>query len=226
MLIVSGAWGKEKIHYEAPPSDQVPAEMARYIDWFNGCTHLPGPIRAGIAHQYFESIHPFGDGNGRVGRAIAETALSQSLGFPVLMSLSTAIMSKRAEYYDALEHSGKGSVDITKWLKWFTNLVLDSQTQAITQIEFVLSKARFWDKYNSQINDRQSKVIARMLRDGPDQFKGGMSARKYCKITKCSITTATQDISNLLKIGAFQQLAGGDQSPRYNVNLPVVHEIG
>ena len=225
MLIVSGAFGKEKTHYEAPPSDQVPAEMERFINWFNGSKYLSGPIRAGIAHLYFECIHPFSDGNGRVGRAISELALSQSLGYPVLMSLSTTIMSRRAEYYDALKLSSQGTLDITKWLVWFTTLVLDSQKQAIEQIEFVLSKARFWDKHNSQLNDRQSKIIARMLREGPNNFIGGMSANKYCKITKCSKATATRDMAELLKIGAFQKLNGGGRSTRYKVNLPVVDGI-
>ena len=221
MLIVSGAFGKEKTHYEAPPSDQVPTEMERFINWFNGSNYLLGPVRAGIAHLYFECIHPFADGNGRVGRAISEIALSQCLGYPVLMSLSTTIMNKRSEYYDALKLSSQGTLDITKWLVWFTNLVLDSQKQAIDQIEFVLSKARFWDKHGSQMNERQSKVVARMLREGPDEFKGGMSANKYGKITKCSKATATRDMSELLRIGAFQKLNGGGRSTRYRVNLTI-----
>ena len=225
MLIVSGAFGKEKTHYEAPPSDQVPAEMVRFINWFNNSKYLSGPIRAGIAHLYFECIHPFADGNGRVGRAISELALSQSLGHPVLMSLSTTIMDRQSEYYDALKLSSQGTLDITKWLVWFTTLILDSQRQAIEQIEFVLSKARFWDKHNSQLNDRQSKVIARMLREGPDNFIGGMSANKYGKITKCSKATATRDMAELLKIGAFQKLNGGGRSTRYKVNLPVTQVI-
>ena len=225
MQIVSGAIGKEKTHYEAPPSDQVHTEMERFINWFNGSKYLSGPIRAGIAHLYFECIHPFADGNGRVGRAISEIALSQSLGYPVLMSLSTTILDKQSEYYDALKLSSQGTLNITKWLVWFTNMVLDSQKQAIDQIGFVLSKARFWDKYNSRINERQSKVIERMLRTDPNGFSGGMSADKYCKITKCSKATATRDMSTLLKIGAFQKLKGGGRSTRYEVNLPVPQEI-
>ena len=225
MLIVSGAFGREQIHYVAPPSDQVPAEMEQYINWFNDSQNLPGLVRAGIAHLYFECIHPFADGNGRVGRAISEIALSQSLGYPVLMSLSTTILDKQSEYYNALKLSSQGTLDITKWLVWFTNLVLDSQKQAIDQIGFVLSKARFWDKYNPQINERQSKVIERMLRNGPNGFKGSMSADKYCKIAKCSKATATRDLSALLKIGAFQKLNGGGRSTRYVVNLPVAQGI-
>ena len=220
MQIVSGAIGKEKVHYEAPPSEQMPAEMKRFVEWFNASQNLKGAIRAGVAHLYFECIHPFSDGNGRVGRAISEIALSQELGHPALLSLSTAIQGRRQDYYDALSRGSQGSLDITEWLVWFTGLVLDSQRQAKDQIAYVLSKARFWDIHGDGLNERQAKVLSRMFREGPEGFKGGMSAQKYTKITECSKATATRDLAELLKMGAFRKLEGGGRSTRYDIQLP------
>lgn len=219
MQIVSGAIGKEKVHYEAPPSPQVPAEMKCFIEWFNGSRHMKGAVRAGVAHLYFECIHPFSDGNGRVGRAISEIALSQELGHPALLSLSTTIQKRRQEYYDALNRASLRSLDITEWLVWFTGLVLSSQKQAKEQISYVLSKARFWDVYSNRLNERQTKVLNRMFREGPEGFKGGMSAQKYIRITDCSKATATRDLSELLNMGAVRKLEGGGRSTRYDVLL-------
>ena len=220
MQIVSGSIGKTKIHYEAPPSAQVPAEMKRYIEWFNGSKNLKGAVRAGVAHLYFECIHPFSDGNGRVGRAISEIALSQEIGHPALLSLSTTIQGRQQDYYDALSRASRGSLDITGWMVWFTELVLDSQREAKAQISYVLSKARFWDTYFDRLNGRQTKILGRMFREGPEGFKGGMSAQKYSKITKCSKATATRDLAELLKMGAFKKLDGGGRSTRYDMQLP------
>jgi len=220
MQIVSGAIGKEKVHYEAPPSEQAPAEMKRFVEWFNASQNLKGAIRAGVAHLYFECIHPFSDGNGRVGRAISEIALSQELGHPALLSLSTTIQGRRQDYYDALSRGSQRSLDITEWLVWFTGLVLDSQRQAKEQIAYVISKARFWDIHGDELNERQAKALGRMFREGPEGFKGGMSAQKYTKITECSKATATRDLAELLKMGAFRKLEGGGRSTRYDIQLP------
>jgi len=219
MRIVSGAIGREKVHYQAPPSSQVPEEMARFIDWFNGSQNIKAAVRAGVAHLYFECIHPFSDGNGRIGRAIAEIALSQELGHPTLLSLSTTIEERRRDYYDALSRASLGGLDITEWLLWFTALVRDCQKQARNQIAYVLSKARFWDAYAKRLNDRQIKVLKRMFREGSGGFKGGMTARKYLKITDCSKATATRDLTELLKMGAFRKLEGGGRSTRYDIKL-------
>lgn len=219
MQIVSGAIGREKVHYEAPPSSQVPVEMKRFIEWFNSSQDMKGVVRAGVAHLYFECIHPFADGNGRVGRAISEIALSQELGHPALLSLSTTIQRRRQDYYDALSRASQDSLDITEWLVWFTSLVLDSQKLARQQIAYVLSKARFWDTYANQLNERQTKVLKRMFREGAEGFKGGMSAQKYAKITDCSKATATRDLAQLLKMGAISNLAGGGRSTRYEIQL-------
>lgn len=219
MQIVSGAIGKEKVHYEAPPSSQVPMEMTRFIEWFKGSQKLKGAVRAGVAHLYFECIHPFSDGNGRVGRAISEIALSQELGHPALLSLSTTIHGRKKEYYDALSRASSGGLDITEWLVWFTDLVLDSQKQAKEQIGFVLSKARFWDGYADKLNERQTKILNRMLREGLEGFKGGMSAQKYMKITDCSKATATRDLTELMKMRAIRKLEGGGRSTHYDIQL-------
>ncbi|MDP3532575.1 MAG: Fic family protein [Alphaproteobacteria bacterium] len=219
MQIVSGPYGKEKVHYEAPPSEQIDNEMTRFITWFNNSHYLKAAIRAGVAHLYFECIHPFSDGNGRIGRAISEIALSQELDHPTLLSLSTTIQNKRNEYYNALNKASYSNLDITEWLVCFINWVLDSQNQAKDQIDFVLSKARFWDVYITQLNERQHKVLRRMLREGPEGFKGGMSAQKYSKITDCSKATATRDLTDLLKIGAILKLEGGGRNTRYVIRL-------
>jgi len=219
MQIVSGVYGREKVHYEAPPSKDVPAEMERFIKWFNDSRGEKGPVRAAIAHLYFEVIHPFADGNGRIGRAISEVALSQDLGHPAILSLSSTIEAHRKEYYEALSKASQGGMDITAWVEWFTGLVLEAQLQAKEQIDFVLAKARFWDNFGHILNERQTKVAARMLKEGLSGFEGGMSAQKYMKLADCSKATATRDLSDLVERGAFKKQEGGGRSTRYDVKL-------
>ncbi|MBI2603836.1 MAG: Fic family protein [Deltaproteobacteria bacterium] len=219
MRIISGPMGRKKVHYEAPPSHRVPREMETFIGWFNESKDLKGPIRAGVAHLYFECIHPFDDGNGRIGRALSETALSQDLGSPVLLSLSTTIQAHRRSYYDELSKASRGDLDITEWLVWFTQVILDSQLQAKGQIEFVLKKARFWDHHAEHINKRQVKVLQRMFKEGPKGFSGGITAQKYMKIAACSKATATRDLSDLNTKGCLKRLASGGRSTHYEINL-------
>ena len=219
--IVSGVAGKEKVHFEGPPASRLAGEMETFVEWFNASSSLPGPVRSGVAHLYFESIHPFADGNGRMGRAIAEIALSQELGYPALLSLSSAIDRQRKQYYEMLNQASRQSnMDITGWLEWWTQCVLNAQEQAREQIVFVIRKAAFWRSYGNRVNDRQEKVLARMLREGPEGFKGGMSARKYVALTRCSGATATRDLSFLTKIGALERLPSGGRSTRYALRLP------
>lgn len=149
-------------------------------------------------------------------RAISEIALSQELGHPALLSLSTTIHRRKKEYYDALSRASLGDLDITEWLVWFTGLVFDSQKQAKKQIGFVLSKARFWDANADKLNDRQVKALSRMFRAGQEGFKGGMSAQKYMKITGCSKATATRDLTELLEMEAIKKLEGGGLSTNYD----------
>jgi Fic family protein len=223
MQVVSGAFGKIKIHFEAPPAAQLPDEMARFIEWFNATG--PGgkkeikkaPIRSAIAHLYFESIHPFEDGNGRIGRAIAEKGLSQGLGRPVLLSLSKAIESNRKTYYAELGKAQQ-SMEITSWIKYFVDTILAAEIDSENEIEFTLKKAKFFDRFRNQLNERHLTVIRRMLEEGPKGFQGGMNAGKYIGLCKVSKPTATRDLQYLVEIKAFL-VSGGGRSTSYQVNI-------
>jgi Fic family protein len=225
MQVISGAMGKQKVHYEAPPSKRVPHEMEQFITWFNETA--PGgvkeirkaPIRSAIAHLYFETIHPFEDGNGRIGRAIAEKALAQGTGRPVLMSLSHTIEANKKAYYDALETSQRSN-DITRWIDYFVKTTLAAQNEAEEQIDFTLKKVKFFDRFKDKLNERQFKVIKRVLEEGPKGFTGGINASKYGSITKISKATATRDLQALIEIGALIPFGeGGGRSTKYAVNL-------
>jgi len=223
MQVISGPVGKEKVHFEAPPSSIVPGEMKRFIDWFNETG--PGgkkeirkaAVRSAVAHLYFESIHPFEDGNGRSGRALSEKALSQGLGRPALLSLSRAIEANRKEYYEALQQ-GQKSNEITPWVSWFVNVVLAAQIHAEEQIDFTLKKTRLFDRFRDQLNERQLQILRRMLEEGPEGFKGGMSAKKYMSMTGTSKASATRDLQDLADKGIFIPFGGG-RSTGYKMNL-------
>ncbi len=223
MQVVSGRIDKPTVHFEAPPSGRVPGEMARYIEWFNrtaprGKEPIPhAPVRSAIAHLYFESIHPFEDGNGRIGRAISEKALSQGIGRPVALSLSRTIEAERNAYYNALKTSQTSNV-ITDWITWFTGVTLRAQLDAEAQILFVLRKSKFFRRLDGQLNERELKVLHRMLEAGPEGFQGGMNARKYVALTGASKATATRDLQHLAQIGAFVPMGGG-RSTRYEPGL-------
>ena len=224
MQVVSGAYGREIIHYEAPPSVRVPEEMERFVGWYNSATFpLQGQVpeailKSAIAHLYFESIHPFEDGNGRIGRAIAEKALSQSLGRPVMLSLSKTIEANKKAYYDALKEAQRG-LDITAWMVYFANVILDAQLDAKAMVLFTLKKAQFYDLYKNRIDQRQWKAINKMLDKGVEGFEGGMTAKKYMGITKVSKATATRDLQQLHELGVLVQ-EGAGRSVRYQLNLP------
>lgn len=223
MQLVSGAYGREKVHFEAPPAKAVPHEMKGFIEWFNATAPKEAkeikyaPVRAAIAHLYFETIHPFEDGNGRIGRAIAEKALSQTVGRPILLSLSAVIEAHKKDYYSALE-TAQRSNEITPWLVYFIDTILKAQDRAELLIDFTLNKAKFFDRYKDKLNERQLKAVKRMLDEGPDGFEGGMNAKKYMSITQTSKPTATRDLQNLLELGAFTVIGGG-RSTRYYLNL-------
>ena len=203
-----GAW---RIH---------PEEMRRFIAWFNGDSmSLVAPVRAAIAHLWFESIHPFEDGNGRVGRALVEKSLSQSAGRPVILSLSEAIEAKKSTYYGALM-SAQRTNDITQWIRYVLDTLLDAQIRAESLILFTLRKVAFYDRYRTELNERQLKVVARMLDEGPRGFEGGMNARKYMGLTKASKATATRDMNQLLERGVFERLGvAGGRSTAYGLRL-------
>jgi Fic family protein len=221
MQVVSGRIDRPTVHFEAPPCERVPAEMARFIEWFNRTA--PGasqpvshaPVRAAIAHLYFETIHPFEDGNGRIGRALADKTLSQGIDRPVVLSLSRAIEARRNEYYQALKTAQRGN-EITPWIRWFTDIVLQAQIDAETRIRFVLRKVRFFERFGGALNERQQKVLRRMFEAGPDGFTGGMNARKYTALTGVSKATATRDLQQLSLLGALIPTGGG-RSTRYEL---------
>ena len=223
MQIVSGAYGREVVHYEAPPSSDVPKEMERFVQWYNKATFpLKGEVaeavlKSAVAHLYFESIHPFEDGNGRIGRAIAEKALSQSIGRPVMLSLSKIIEHDKAAYYAALKQAQR-SLDITTWVNYFASVILEAQRDAKAMVQFTLRKAQFFDRYKHQLNERQLKVVNKMLEKGTDGFEGGMTAKKYIGISKASKATATRDLQQLQEMGVFIQKGAG-RSVKYQLNL-------
>jgi len=225
MQVVSGPIGKEHVHFEAPPSDAVPQKMARFIQWFNnshpmtGSLKMAGPVRAAITHLYFECIHPFEDGNGRIGRALSEKALSQELQRPVALSLSSAIYRNRQRYYQHLSKASYEQINITPWIGYFVNVVYEAQKLAKDQILFVLQKTQLWKRYGTTLNPRQTRAIQRMLQAGIDGFEGGMNARKYMKIADCSKATATRDLADLVLKGCLSPLPGSGRSARYALVL-------
>lgn len=223
MQIVSGPYGREKVHYEAPPATQVPDEMARLIDWYNhsspvsGIHEIPGIARAGIAHLWFESIHPFDDGNGRVGRAIADHALSQYLGYPTTACLATAIEAGNKSYYLQLEKASRGSLDINAWLDYFSDTVNEAQEIAREEVDFVLAKTRFYETYGDQLNDRQARMVSRVFAEGRKGFEGGITTKKYEAIARCPNRTASRDLSDLVAKGIIIPLPGGGRITRYEL---------
>jgi Fic family protein len=224
MQIVSGARYAPKVHFEAPPSSRVPEEMDRFIEWFNSTAPntaqpLPALTKAGIAHLYFESIHPFEDGNGRIGRAISEKALAQALGHPTLTSLATTILIRRKAYYQALERASQDN-EITPWLSWFAGIALEAQARTQTRVEFLIDKTRLLDRLRDQLNERQEKALLRMLREGPGGFKGGLSAGNYAAITGASPATATRDLAGMVSKGALLR-TGERRHARYAIAIPL-----
>ena len=222
MQVVSGPDYKRSIHFEAPPSPRMSSEMKRFIAWFNdtapdGKAPLPPLSRAAIAHLYFVSIHPFEDGNGRIGRALAEKSLAQNLNQPSLIALAYTIERKRKDYYAALERNNK-QMEITDWLTYFGGTILEAQRNTMARVDFSVAKAQFFETFRSQFNARQERVIARMLKEGIDGFKGGLSAENYITISKTSRATATRDLHNLVEMGALTK-TGELRYTRYFLKL-------
>lgn len=182
MQIVSGRLDKPTIHFEAPPSHQVTGEMDTFIAWFNqsgpdGQTSLQALTRAAVGHLYFESIHPFEDGNGRIGRALAEKSLAQNIGQPTLISLAFTIEKRRKAYYSELERHQR-TLDITNWIIFFSETILEAQQATLERIDFFIQKAKFYDRFRGQLNQRQQKVVARIFKEGTAGRKGGAMCRK------------------------------------------------
>ncbi len=224
MQVVSGPDYERTVHFEAPPSARMGDEMKCFIAWFNdtaprGTTPLPALTRAGIVHLYFVCIHPFEDGNGRIGRALAEKSLAQNLGQPSLIALAYTIERKREDYYAALERNNKEN-QITDWLMYFANTVLAAQNNTIKRVDFYIAKAKLYERLRGRLNERQEKVIARMFREGIEGFRGGLSAENYIGISKASRATATRDLQDLVEKGALTR-TGELRYTRYHLNLAV-----
>jgi Fic family protein len=222
MQIISGSYGKEIVHFEAPPSSQVPVEMGNFINWYNNFEVKPTDIKkalikTSISHLYFESIHPFEDGNGRIGRAIAEKCLSESLNRPVLMSISSTIEQNKNQYYESLKQAQR-TLKITDWILYFSTLILESQKNAKQTVLFTLNKTKFMDRFKNLMNERQTKAVLKMFENGIVGFQGGMTAIKYVSITKTSRATATRDLQDLTEKSILIPKGEG-RNRSYDLNL-------
>jgi Fic family protein len=224
MQVVSGALAAPRVHFEAPPSWRVPEEMSRFLEWFaetgpSGGQPLPAVTRAGVAHLYFESIHPFEDGNGRIGRAIAEKAMAEALGRPTLTAWAATILLHRKGYYAALEAANR-ELEISTWLRWFAGMTLEAQLRTAAGVQFLLDQTRLLDRLRGEVNDRQERALRRMLREGPAGFAGGLSAANYATITGAAPATVTRDLADLVAKGALER-TGERRYTRYFLTIPV-----
>ncbi len=218
MYVVSGGIGYEKIHYEAPDAKCVPEEMTTFLTWFNSESGMDPVLKAALAHFQFVTIHPFDDGNGRIGRAIAELALARAdQTSERFYSMSSQIEAERKAYYAALEFSQKGTTDITRWMEWFLECLGRTIDRAEETLSGVLKKARIWEKINEgSINARQRIVINRLL----GGFEGNLNSSKYAKLAKCSTDTALRDISELLERGILEKNSASGRSTSYRLIEP------
>lgn len=223
MQVVSGQVSKPVVHFEAPPRKGLEKQLAEFLAWFEQSRTDAAwdPIlRAGIAHLWFVTVHPFDDGNGRLARAITDLALAQAEHQAVrFYAMAASIMEKHADYYNILESTQKGDVDITPWLSWFLETLKDAMEKAAARIDHVLQKAKFWQQHSQDgLNAEQSKVLNKLLDAGPHGFEGGLSAAKYQSMAKVSKATATRHLSYLLEKKCLVKLDGGGRSTRYEID--------
>ena len=217
MQVISGAMGKEKVHFQAPNADLLNQEMTNFINWFNSKQDIDPVIKAGIAHLWFITIHPFDDGNGRIARAITDMQLSRADGNTQrFFSMSSQIQQQRKEYYDTLEQVQKGSSDITAWLQWFLDCLKQALLNTDTILEKVLSKARFWERHSNTIfNERQTLMLNKLMGD----FEGKLTSSKWAKMAKCSADTALRDIQDLMQKDILQKESAGGRSTNYELRF-------
>ncbi len=222
MQVVSGPLGREHVHFEAPSADRIDQEMQTFLEWFNADLGVDPVLKAGIAHLWFVTIHPFEDGNGRIGRAVADMALARADGTQNrYYSLSSQMEAERNDYYTQLERQQRGTPNVTGWLAWFLDCLDRAIFSSTTTLSNVLFKAQLWDRINARpVNDRQRLIINRMLED---DFEGHMNTSKYAKLAKCSPDTALRDISELKGRGILIKNAGGGRSTSYR--LPESRDI-
>lgn len=215
MQVVSGPVGRERVHYTAPPAARLEAEMAAFLDWFNAETGMDLVLKAGLAHLWFVTVHPFDDGNGRIARAIADMMLARSeRSARRFYSMSAQIRAERNAYYDRLEATQKDTTDVTDWLEWFLDCLCRAIDGAQDTLATVLSKARFWERVTGQsLNERQIRVLNRLL----DGFEGKLTSSKWASLAKCSQDTAYRDIVDLLDRGILTKNPGGGRSTSYDL---------
>jgi Fic family protein len=215
MQVVSGPIGREKVHYQAPVASRLKGEMRAFLKWFNAGPSIDPVLKAAVAHLWFVTIHPFEDGNGRIARAIADMALARSEESPRrFYSMSAQIRAERKGYYDILEATQKGDLDVTAWLRWFLACLDRAFAGADVTLASVLAKARFWETYaDEKFNDRQRKVLNRVL----DGFEGKLTNAKWAALTKASSDTALRDIDDLVKRGILVRDEGGGRSTSYSL---------
>jgi len=215
MQIISNRYDRPKVFFEAPPSSRVPKEMKAFVKWFNSSNEsILG--KSAIAHIYFESIHPFEDGNGRIGRLLSEKILSQGVGRPTLIALSKILEKRKKEYYAALERCNK-TLKADHFVQFFAEAILQAQDESMQLLAFLIEKSKMMTK---ELNPRQEKVLLRMFNEGPEGFKGGLSAENYISITKASRATVTRDLTDLVEKGALVK-TGELRHTRYFLNLKI-----
>ena len=216
MQVVSGPMGRERVHFQAPPADQLEEQMAAFLEWFNAPTAIDPILKAGLAHLYLVTIHPLEDGNGRIARAITEMALAQGeKTYQRSYSMSAQIRKERNDYYDMLEGSQKGTLDITAWLKWFLQCLIRAMEEAQDRLDEAIKKALFWDRFGKEaLNERQIKVLQHFMRD---DWEGKLTSSKWAKLADCSQDTAGRDINNLIDRGALKKDSAGGRSTSYSV---------
>jgi Fic family protein len=219
MQVVSGPLGRQRVHFEAPPADRLQSETDRFINWANSASNEPPLIKAGLAHLWFVTLHPFDDGNGRIARAVGDLFLARADGSPQrFYSLSAQIQRERKAYYDILERTQKQSLDVTEWLTWFLETLHRAVDQAQHTLDAVLAKTRFWQRWaapgSAPLNERQVKLINRLLAG----FEGKLTSSKWAAIAKCSPDTALRDITDLLVRGVLRKTAAGGRSTSYELN--------
>ena len=215
MQVVSGAMGKEKVHYQAPPAHIIDEEITAFLNWFNKTDDIDLVLKASVAHLWFVTLHPFEDGNGRIARAIADMLLARSDGIPQrFYSMSSHIQKERKTYYEKLEKTQKGNLDITEWIYWFLNTLLAAIVNSEETLALVVRKHKFWNTHGTEINnERQKKVLNKLL----GEFTGNLTSSKWAKIAKCSQDTALRDIQDLINKGILIKSDAGGRSTRYKL---------
>lgn len=215
MQVVSGAYGRQKVHFEAPGAGVLPAETERFLEWFNADAAMPPLVKAGLAHLWLVTLHPFDDGNGRIARAVGDMALARcEQARQRFYSLSAQIQRERSDYYSQLERTQKGAMDVTPWLQWFLGCLLRAVQGAGTTVDHVLVKARFWQRWaGTAMNERQIKLVNRLL----DGFEGKLTSSKWALIAECSADTALRDINELVQLGALCKSESGGRSTSYEL---------